>query len=519
VTDSTLARLDADALLAELLDRVREALDVDTVAVLRMQESTRELVATAARGLEEEVRQNTRIPVGRGYAGRIASERRAIAVEEIDESTVVNPLLREKGLRSLLGVPLLADGRVLGVLHVGSLTPRRFTTEEVNLLQVAGDRVALALQERATTSERNAGVALQRSLVPDRLPDIPGLELASRYVPAEDGGVGGDWYDLFVLPSGHVCITIGDVAGRGLRAAVVMGRLRSTVRAYAMEALDPPAVVERVDRKLQHFEPAEMATLLFAVFDPSLRQLSISLAGHPPPVLAVPGEPSRLLDDLPVDPPLGASRVGRRQATVIALPPGAVLCFYTDGLVERRTVGLDERLHQLTSVVTAGPPDEVCQAVMAELVAADPTGDDVALLTIRRLPPERLAGFEMRVPAVPASLSDIRVAMRRWLSVAEAGPEDVIDLLTAVGEACSNAIEHAYGARRGTILVHLERDGSRDIVARVRDDGRWRAPRGSNRGRGLKLMEAASDRVDIIPGPTGTEVVIRRRLGSTTEKT
>jgi serine phosphatase RsbU (regulator of sigma subunit)/anti-sigma regulatory factor (Ser/Thr protein kinase) len=513
LTGIDLAHLDADTLLGELLDRVRETLNADTAAVLRLSKSARELIATAARGLEEEVRQNARIPLGKGFAGRIAAEGHPIAIEDVDHSVVLNPVLREKGVRSLLGVPLVVDGDLLGVLHVGTLTPHLFTPHEDELLQLVGDRVALALRARDTVSDRMAGRALQRSLVPERLPDLPGIELAGRYVPAEDHGVGGDWYDLFTVPSGHVCVVMGDVVGRGLRAAVVMGRLRSTTRAYALDLIEPALLLDRVDRKLQHFEPDQMATALIAVIDPSLDHVRISLAGHPAPVMALPGTEAAFLD-LPVDPPLGAGPRRERHATTLDLPPGALLCFFTDGLVERRDAPIDERLEILRKAVSADPPDEICRTVMGRLVGPQVTNDDIAVLALRRRPAEGLEVLDLAVPAVAPSLRAIRVAVRRWLAGTPAEAEDVADLLTAIGEASSNAVEHAYGPQEGTIRVRLELEAPDTVVAAIRDTGRWREPRGTNRGRGIRLMEQTSDRVDIDSGPEGTEVVIRRRLGT-----
>jgi hypothetical protein len=383
VTDSELAHLDAETLLGELLDRVRDVLDADTVAVLLYDEPTGRLVASAARGLEDEVRQGFRIPVGEGFAGRIAAEKRPIILDHVDHLTVRNPVLRSKGIKSLLGVPLLANGQVIGVLHVGTLSSRKFTEADADLLQLVADRVALALLARRSSTERTAAVALQRSLVPGRLPKIPGLEMASRYITAEDGGVGGDWYDLFTVPSGHVCVIVGDVAGRGLKAAVVMGRLRSTVRAYLMETVQPADVLDLADRKLQHFEPTEMATLLLAVVDPSLQTMQVSLAGHPAPVVMLPGAPAEFLD-LPIDPPIGVTGPNKRRSTTVDLSPGEVVCFFTDGLVERRTIPLDERLELLRASVEVEHPEYVCQAVMGNLVSTEPTGDDIALLVLRR---------------------------------------------------------------------------------------------------------------------------------------
>lgn len=145
VTDTALAHLTLDELLDELLDRMREIVGADTAAVLLLDENTDELVARAARGLEEEVEQGVRIPVGRGFAGRIAAERRPVSIVDVDHADILNPILREKGIKSLLGAPLLARGRVLGVIHVGTLQPRVFSADELELLKLAADRAAMGI--------------------------------------------------------------------------------------------------------------------------------------------------------------------------------------------------------------------------------------------------------------------------------------------------------------------------------------------------------------------------------------
>ncbi len=336
VTDAGLAHLDVEELLKELLDRVRELLAVDTAAVLLLDSSSRFLIATAARGLEEEVRQGVRIPLGMGFAGRIAAEKRAVIIEQVDHSNVLNPILRERGICSLLGVPLLVSGRVMGVLHVGTLSVRQFSEQDSTLLQLVADRVALAVRARASQVERAAATALQRSLLPAQLPDVPGVEFAARYVPGGDGEVGGDWYDVFALPSGSLCIVVGDVVGRGLPAAVAMGRLRTALRAYALESEDPAELLRKLDRQVRQFEPEVMATVLCAIMEPSGEQLRLSTAGHPPPVVsASSGLPAAVLE-LPVDLPVGVSTARPRHTSTMALPPGAGVCFYTDGLIERR---------------------------------------------------------------------------------------------------------------------------------------------------------------------------------------
>lgn len=383
LTDSALAHLEVEELLNELLDRVQELLGGDTAAVLLLDSSGQYLVATAARGLEEEVRQGTRVPLGRGFAGRIAADKQPVIVDDVDHADVLNPLLRQKGVRSLLGAPLLIGGAVIGVLHVGTVSARTFTPEDADLLQVVADRAALATQASLSRLDRAAATALQRSLVPARLPQVAGYEFAARYVAGQGGGVGGDWYDVFILPSGTVGVAVGDIVGAGFSAAVVMGRLRSALRAYALDYDEPGEVLSRLDRTVQHFESGTMATVLYAVIDPPARRLQLSVAGHPVPMLALPDQPTAVLD-LPIDVPIGVRAQRRRRTSTVELPLGALACFYTDGLVERRDSTLDAGLERLRTVVTANPAECVCAHVMNKLVGDESPDDDIALLTVRR---------------------------------------------------------------------------------------------------------------------------------------
>jgi phosphoserine phosphatase RsbU/P len=385
ITEAALTRLDDRELLAELIERTRAILRADTAAVLLLDFRSGELIATAAAGLEEEVRQGVRIPVGRGFAGRIAAEHRPVVLDHVDHTTVLNPILWAKGIRALMGVPLIAGGRVIGVLHVGSLTDREFTGDDVELLQLAADRAAMAVQSLMMQEERVAAVALQRSLLPAALPVTEGAEMAVRYVPGV-GAVGGDWYDVFTLPTGELGVVIGDVTGSGLSAAVIMGRMRSALRAYALETSDPAEVLARLDRKIQHFEPGALATVLYAVLDTGLDRMRICAAGHYPPVIAAPAQPAHLAD-IPAGLLIGAAPDAQRQAATLKIAPGTLVCFYTDGLIERRGQTIDHGLAQLCQAVTAQPPEAACAEVMAALVGSEPAPDDIALLMFYRQPP------------------------------------------------------------------------------------------------------------------------------------
>lgn len=381
LTDAALSHLEERAFLPELLDRAKAILRADTAAVLLLDRGSSDLVAVAASGLEEEVRQGVRIPLGHGFAGRIAAERRPVIISHVDHSKVLNPILLSKGIRSLLGVPLIAHGTVIGVLHVGSLTQREFTDAEVQLLQLAADRAAAAVESQMTHAERSAVAVLQRSLLPGALPDVSGLEMAARFVPG-NGKIGGDWYDVFVLPTGETCVVMGDVAGSGLQAAVVMGRMRAAVRSYALETPDPAKILTMLDRHVQHFEEGVTATALCAVFEPGLDQVAISTAGHFAPVVAQPGRPATLAA-IATDLLIGIEPV-RRRATRTAFPPGTALCFFTDGLVERRGADIEENIDLLRRTVKAAPASVNCAAAMQALVGNTVVQDDIALLVLRR---------------------------------------------------------------------------------------------------------------------------------------
>jgi serine phosphatase RsbU (regulator of sigma subunit) len=383
LTDSTLTQLDVDDLLVELLARVREILDADTAAVLTLEEGSTELIARAAYGIEEEVRQGVRVPIGAGFAGRIAATRSAVRLDHVDETTVTNPVLWQKGIRVMAGVPLLSGDTVLGVLHIGRLRQCPFDEHDVELLQIAADRIAGAIQARQLAIERAATGLLERSLLPSTLPSCRGLEFATRYVPAAADHVGGDWYDLFKLPSGQLCIVVGDVAGHGLRAAVVMGRIRSALRAYALIDGRPERVLDLVDRKVDHFEIGTIATVACAISDPPYDSMQVAVAGHLPPVVASPGKPASLVE-VPVSPPIGTSSADPRLSATINLEPETVVAFYTDGLVERRDESIDVGLDRLVDAVTPGPPHRVASDIMRVLIGGTPSRDDIALVVTRR---------------------------------------------------------------------------------------------------------------------------------------
>ena len=456
VTDVRLTRLDVDDLLVELLERLRASLEVDTAAVLLRQRETDDfLVARAACGLEEEVRQGVRVPIGAGFAGKIAARKEPVILNRVDSTTVANPILWDKRIARMVGVPLMHGTEVLGVLHVGRLADQSFDQHDVELLQLAGERITSAIQARRLAVEAAAGAMLERELLPTRLPSLPGLDFAARYAPAEDRSIGGDWYDAFVLPTGELWVLIGDVAGHGLNSAVLVGRVKSAVRSYALLGGGPAEVLTMTNRKLMHFEINTMVTALCGVAKEPYTRFALASAGHPPPVMVSPTG-TRMAPILP-GPPLGAIDEPHYSTTFVTVDDAATMLLYTDGLIERRGEAIDAGLARLQEAATLGTPEELCRDVMRRLVGSDPTLDDVALLAVGRTASLAAAGArtvpaasgdeieliaELSLPPQSRAVAEARLFALRAAGKAAAHVGDALKLL--VSELATNCVVHAH---------------------------------------------------------------------------
>jgi anti-anti-sigma factor len=366
--------------------------------------------------------------------------------------------------------------------------------------------------------ERRNAETLQRSLLPERLPVIPGMEFASRYLPGGAGlEVGGDWYDVFTLPRGRLGITIGDVVGRGLTAAAAMGQVRTALRAYAIETDSPAALLQRLSRLVAEFEAAQMATLIYAVLDPDSRTLVFASAGHPPPLLIdSEGRASYLLEGRSA--PLGVTNAAQGEATV-TMGPGSTLVLYTDGLIEGRRGSIAESMEALRTAVEGhhGDLESLCDDRILQPPRPESSGDDVALLVVRLLPTP-IGNLQLLLPAEPHVVATLRRTVRQWAIESGASDEDAYDLVLAVGEAVTNVIEHAYTSSGGQVEVEgTIRNGLARIV--IRDRGRWRPSRSDEGGRGLLLMQGLVEKVDVTSDPGGTEVRLSRRVGRTPVRT
>jgi PAS domain S-box-containing protein len=382
---------------------------------------------------------------------------------------------------------------------------------EISLSPLSTETGILVSSSIRDITERKRADVLERSFVPEHLPEIPGVVLAARFEPGGAGvEVGGDWYDVLELDGGSIGLAIGDVAGRGVQAAAIMTQLRNALRAYAFEAHLPAAALERLNRLAWTHGRSVMATVVYLVFDPSSGRVRLANAGHLPPLLVDEEGSTEYLEEGRAL-PLGVRAATAYRDAEYQLDPGATLLLYTDGLIEKRRVPIDEGLKRLAEGVGAGPEDleSLCDRLLVDM---EPSGeDDVTMLALRpiQLAPGRL---QLTMPAEPMALRSFRRALRGWLHQCEAGEEEGYDIILACHEAASNAIEHAYGPGDGTVQVLAVLSG-REVAVTVRDFGRWREPRTDKGGRGLGLMEAVMDSVNVVTSPQeGTEVRMVREL-------
>ncbi len=512
VADAALTQRDLDVLVPTILARTREVLGAEAAALLLIQDDG-SLSLTSSDPVAGGSRVD-RIPADSGIAGRVLATRRPVLVHDPPASELADPAILDAGIASMLGVPLLAHEKVLGVIEVGVCPPRRLGSEDVDLLRLTADRVALAIEHvRAYGREHRIAETLQRSLLPQSLPALPGVSLAGRYLPAaSEAEVGGDWYDAMGLAGGRVLLVMGDVSGKGLAAASTLGALRSAIRAYALEGHGPAQIADRLNQfVLAEHTREHMATLVLAVFDPVDAELAWVNAGHPPPLtLSADGSP-RFLDGAR-SVPLGVLPFPGYEEERVTLEAGGALVLYTDGLVERRAEHLDLGLDRIAVAAADGPlePEALCDRLLQTALPGGAKSDDVALLALCHVPlGTRLA---LDLPSEPSALRSLRALLRRWLEQAAASDVDVHAIVMACSEACTNAIEHAGAAPDEMIAFEAVLDDG-DVAVTVRDRGHWREGRPpSEQGRGLELIDALMDDVRVETSPGGTTVRLLRHL-------
>jgi serine phosphatase RsbU (regulator of sigma subunit) len=301
--------------------------------------------------------------------------------------------LKQLGIVSLIAVPMTVADRTLGVIVIGDDRPLPLGAADLELATDIGRRSASSFErgqlwqwnrEQLEVEQRMVEV-LQQSIIPERLPEISGTEIAAAYRPADTNvDVGGDWYDAFSVEGCPLVLVVGDVAGHGIDAASLMGRVRNGIRAYAVQDADPGALLERADEMVRTLDPDSMVTAVIGCYDPDTRLLRWSRAGHPPPLACYTDGRTEYLEAVNAT-PLGT--VGRSFETAeVELPERALVVFYTDGLIERRQHSLDEGLEWLAGRVRAlrhHDVQQLCRTLSVETFTEHPSDDDLCILVLR----------------------------------------------------------------------------------------------------------------------------------------
>ncbi len=329
-----------------------------------------------------------------GGAWQVMRTGESVLIPEVTDEMIVAAardeehlrLARQLSLRSALVVPLVARGRVLGVITwVCAESDRRYTDTDVAFAEDLGRRGAIAIDNSQLHSETlEAAVRLQRAVLPELSADVPGWELAGYYSPAGRTDVGGDFYDAVPLPDGRLAIFVGDVMGRGVAAAASMAQMRAALRAYVAVDPTPEVVLSKLDLLFTTYEVGQLVTLVYAVADPGRDEIVVVNAGHPPPVVL---RRDGTAEQLPSadGPPLGTSD-GARASTVIGFRPGDTLVAFTDGLIERRGEDIDlgqRRVLEAVTVLTDAPVGQALENLV-DTVRDHTREDDVAALVARR---------------------------------------------------------------------------------------------------------------------------------------
>ncbi len=486
-------------------EEVRRTSDADRVSVFELDEGRTTLVRVAAAGSEDlsvlsPITLNSGHPAARAVRARqpeFVATRRELERDD-PEAAAAFP-----DTASLATVPMLAHGQLVGVLMLLYVESHEFDTEERAHVTAIAAHTALALERaRLFHEQRDLAESLQRSMLPGTLVAPPGVSAAGGYLPGTEGMlIGGDWYDIVTRDDGSALVVVGDVAGHGREAAIIMGRLRTLVNANPN--LEPGGLLEVLHD--QCARDRTMATCAVVLLDPITGRARAANAGHLPFVIVSPEGSAELLH-VPPGLPLGVN-VTTYPTHELELPAGSLLIGYTDGLVERRDESLTESMRRLVDECAAFAdltPEQVRAALLDRL---DPAarGDDTVVLVVRLAPLH--APLRVTLPATAHAARSARELLKRWLAEQHVPDDATGDLLVAAGEAVANAITHAYPAGHNGPIHVSATAGDDAVVVQVSDEGRWRPAR-DERGMGLRLIDLLGGG-EVAHTADGTTVSIR----------
>jgi anti-sigma regulatory factor (Ser/Thr protein kinase) len=413
-------------------------------------------------------------------------------------------------VRSYLAVPVFSrDGSVLGGLFFGHAEVAVFREPHERFVRGAAMLAATAIDNaRLHEQEHRIAETLQRRLLPQRVPDIPGVAVATRYEPAEDRAeVGGDWYDVLDLGGGRFAVVIGDVMGHNLGAAAVMGQVRNAVLAYAIEGHSPAGVLGRTTTFLASVASDAFASCCYVEVDPAGGTATAAVAGHPPPIVSV-GTEAVVFPIFDVGPPLGVDPGTSYTESTVVVGGAAKLVLFTDGLVEGPDTPIDTGIEALRQLVADGPsaPNALADRILAEAPVGRDRDDDAALLVVALVGASERSTVFRRFPAEVASARGARQfasdVLREW------SLEELLDpLQLLVSELVTNAVLYVAGH----LEVHLTPLDDRLRVAVVDGSGerepRLRPPDEADvSGRGIFLVDAVADAWGVNPHGVGKAV-------------
>jgi serine/threonine-protein kinase RsbW len=435
-------------------------------------------------------------------------------LEQLHESLPeLVPTLEQLGHESVAIVPLRAGSASIGLAFLTWAGPLELDADDRGFLEACAAQCALAL-DRATRyeAERTIAETLQRSVMPETVPSLEGVQVAARYLPGTSAAdVGGDWFDTLALPDGKLGFVVGDVVGKGIQAASTMAQLRNGLRALTLDEARPGRAVTKLNRLLESITDAPFATLSYLVLDPRTLEVTLVSAGHLPPLVVDPAGHVTFLEG-GRGLPLGVDAEIRYDGWQTTLAAGSIVVLYTDGLVERREASIDAGLARLADAAARADrdPETFVDALVAELIGADSRADDVAVLALR-LAEAPLGGLELSLRPDPESLTILRTELERWLERGAIPAGDARDVVLAAWEAGANAIEHS-GAGDELVRVRASLLGDR-VRVEVADRGRWKEPQPrEERGLGLRLIQSLMTDVGIERTEAGTSVTMERTL-------
>jgi GAF domain-containing protein/anti-sigma regulatory factor (Ser/Thr protein kinase) len=422
------------------------------------------------------------------------------------EGDLLTPSSLEPGTA---GIALQHPEGVL-VVWIDLAERRPFTLEDQTLLTVLAGRLGQGLQRvHQVDQQRETALALQHAILgPAELPHGFAVRYQAASWPLQ---VGGDWYDIVDLDDGRIALVVGDCVGHGLAAATVMGQLRSACRALLLDNASPAAALAKLDRFAARLPGAQCTTAVCAILDPETGELAYSSAGHPPPILVHADGTTQILEGGHTI-ALGVRPHWSRPEAHVTMPARSTVVLYTDGLVERRRLALDDGISRAATLVQDGrisPLEDLANQMMSGLAPSGGYQDDVVLLLYRHPAP-----LELTFQADVSNLGPARHALRSWLMRARVDPDQSLNVLIAAGEAVANAIEHGHRNSPGTISLDATVLVD-EVQLTITDTGSWKTPQPAanpHRGRGITLMRGLMHEVTIDPETAGTTVHLSARI-------